>query len=55
MIFEVKMSFTVTRYCEVEADSEEEARTKALAMEFTNEGPDCDIQDWDVLSIQESK
>jgi hypothetical protein len=47
MIYDVRMRFTVTRHCLVEADSEEEAINKANNCDFIEEGPDSDVHDWD--------
>jgi hypothetical protein len=55
MIYEVKMKFEVIRFCEVEADNEDEARDKANAMQFEHEGPDADVHNWECLSVKESK
>ena len=49
------MRMTVVRYCEVEADSLEEAETKANACVFTHEGPDSDLVDWECTYVKEAK
>lgn len=51
--FNVLMTRTVKTEYTIEAGSKQEAKAKAMALDFTDSGSDVETTDWDVLNVEE--